>query len=87
MASLTVGALLSRVRAGPRDPHRYYLAHIGLAMSPLSNNALFTTLVNHPFAKLFKRGLNVSLNTDGPMQVRSSLGLWESRRQRLGVVH
>jgi AMP deaminase len=31
----------------------YYLAQIGIAMSPLSNNALFLSVDRHPFQKFF----------------------------------
>jgi len=41
---------------------------IGLAVSPLSNNALFLTYDRNPFHSYFKRGLNVSLSTDDPLQ-------------------
>ena len=37
-------------------------------MSPLSNNALFLTYDKNPCASFFKRGLNVSLSTDDPLQ-------------------
>ena len=62
---------------------RYYLAQIGLAMAPLSNNSLFLDYQSSPFMKFFgmpdstslaasysglERGLNVSLSTDGPLQ-------------------
>ncbi|KAJ5533662.1 hypothetical protein N7494_010214 [Penicillium frequentans] len=43
-------------------------AMIGIAMSPLSNNALFLTYDKNPCASFFKRGLNVSLSTDDPLQ-------------------
>eukprot|EP01122_Echinamoeba_exundans_P017861 TRINITY_DN980_c0_g1_i3.p1 TRINITY_DN980_c0_g1~~TRINITY_DN980_c0_g1_i3.p1 ORF type:complete len:1088 (+),score=165.49 TRINITY_DN980_c0_g1_i3:521-3784(+) len=46
----------------------YYLAQIGLAVSPLSNNSLFLDYNNNPFKKFFCRGLNVSLSTDDPLQ-------------------
>jgi AMP deaminase len=46
----------------------YYLAQIGLAVSPLSNNSLFLDYNNNPFRKFFCRGLNVSLSTDDPLQ-------------------
>ncbi|CAD2216541.1 AMP deaminase [Angomonas deanei] len=45
----------------------YYLAQIGLHVSPLSNNALFLRFLNNPFPDFFRRGLNVSLSTDDPM--------------------
>jgi len=37
-------------------------------MSPLSNNALFLTYDKNPFASFFRKGLNVSLSTDDPLQ-------------------
>jgi AMP deaminase len=46
----------------------YYLSQVGLAVSPLSNNALFLEYALNPFPKFFKRGLNVSLSTDDPLQ-------------------
>lgn len=47
---------------------RFYLDQIGIAMSPLSNNALFLTYERNPFLTFFQRGLNVSLSTDDPLQ-------------------
>lgn len=41
---------------------------IGIAMSPLSNNALFLTYERNPFHTFFTRGLNVSISTDDPLQ-------------------
>lgn len=46
----------------------YYLARIGLAVSPLSNNALFLDYRKNPFDLFFRRGLFVSLSTDDPLQ-------------------
>ena len=37
-------------------------------MLPLSNNALFLTYDKNPFYSFFKRGMNVSLSTDDPLQ-------------------
>ena len=37
-------------------------------MSPLSNNRLFLDFSKSPFPKYFKRGLDVSLSTDDPLQ-------------------
>ena len=51
----------------PSTQYLYYLAQIGLAVSPLSNNALFVFYLNNPFADFFRRGLNVSLSTDDPL--------------------
>jgi len=39
-----------------------------MAMSPLSNNALFLTYERNPLPDFFKTGLNVSLSTDDPLQ-------------------
>ena len=46
----------------------YFLTQIGLAVSPLSNAALFLDYDKNPFSLFFKRGLNVSLSTDDPLQ-------------------
>jgi AMP deaminase len=46
----------------------FYLKQIGIAMSPLSNNALFLTYERNPLPDFFKAGLNVSLSTDDPLQ-------------------
>ncbi|RQM28698.1 hypothetical protein B5M09_008035, partial [Aphanomyces astaci] len=47
----------------------YYLAQIGIAMSPLSNNKLFLDFQRNPFPQYFARGLNVSLSTDDPVML------------------
>ncbi|CCF57558.1 hypothetical protein KAFR_0C05670 [Kazachstania africana CBS 2517] len=59
------GILLRKV---PFVQYLYYLDQVGIAMSPLSNNALFLTYDKNPFPRYFKRGLNVSLSTDDPLQ-------------------
>ncbi|KMU81264.1 AMP deaminase 3 [Coccidioides immitis RMSCC 3703] len=59
------GILLRKV---PLLQYLFYLDQIGIAMSPLSNNALFLTYERNPFATFFRRGLNVSLSTDDPLQ-------------------
>ncbi|SSD59248.1 probable AMP deaminase [Saccharomycodes ludwigii] len=59
------GILLRKV---PFVQYLYYLDQIGIAMSPLSNNALFLTYDKNPLPAYFKRGLNVSLSTDDPLQ-------------------
>jgi AMP deaminase len=46
----------------------YFNAQIGIAVSPLSNNALFLDIKRNPFLLFFQRGLNVSLSTDDPLQ-------------------
>ncbi|CAR24816.1 AMP deaminase [Lachancea thermotolerans CBS 6340] len=59
------GILLRKV---PFVQYLYYLDQVGIAMSPLSNNALFLTYDKNPLPFYFKRGLNVSLSTDDPLQ-------------------
>lgn len=63
--SISHGLLL---RKAPFLQYIFYLEQIGIAMSPLSNNALFLTYERNPFPKYFRRGLNVSLSTDDPLQ-------------------
>nr|XP_019015072.1 AMP deaminase [Kwoniella pini CBS 10737]OCF53853.1 AMP deaminase [Kwoniella pini CBS 10737] len=63
--SISHGILLRKV---PALQYLFYLKQIGLAMSPLSNNALFLTYERNPFKDYFKIGLNVSLSTDDPLQ-------------------
>lgn len=63
--SISHGLLLRKV---PLLQYIFYLEQIGVAMSPLSNNALFLALERNPFHQYFKRGLNVSLSTDDPLQ-------------------
>lgn len=63
--SISHGILLRKL---PYVQYLYYLDQIGLAMSPLSNNALFLTYDKNPFYNFFKKGLNVSLSTDDPLQ-------------------
>ncbi|KAH0537097.1 putative zinc finger protein [Glutinoglossum americanum] len=63
--SISHGLLLRKV---PLLQYIFYLEQIGIAMSPLSNNALFLAYDRNPFQQYFKRGLNVSLSTDDPLQ-------------------
>ncbi|KAJ9093345.1 AMP deaminase [Naganishia cerealis] len=63
--SISHGILLRKV---PFLQYLYFLDQIGLAMLPLSNNALFLTYDKNPFYSFFKRGMNVSLSTDDPLQ-------------------
>ncbi|XVF84817.1 hypothetical protein PTKIN_Ptkin17bG0069900 [Pterospermum kingtungense] len=57
------------LRKSPVLQYLYYLAQIGLAMSPLSNNSLFLDYHRNPFPAFFQRGLNVSLSSDDPLQI------------------
>ncbi|KAI0436011.1 hypothetical protein F4803DRAFT_557418 [Xylaria telfairii] len=63
--SISHGLLLRKV---PLLQYIFYLEQIGIAMSPLSNNALFLAYERNPFIQYFRRGLNVSLSTDDPLQ-------------------
>jgi AMP deaminase len=63
--SISHGILLRKV---PALQYLFYLKQVGIAMSPLSNNALFLTYERNPFPDFFKTGLNVSLSTDDPLQ-------------------
>ncbi|KAH7515857.1 hypothetical protein FEM48_Zijuj10G0071000 [Ziziphus jujuba var. spinosa] len=57
------------LRKSPVLQYLYYLAQVGLCMSPLSNNSLFLDYHRNPFPVFFQRGLNVSLSTDDPLQI------------------
>ncbi|XP_037083679.1 AMP deaminase 2-like isoform X2 [Pollicipes pollicipes] len=56
------------LRKVPVLQYLYYLAEIGVAMSPLSNNSLFLNYHRNPLPEYLARGLNVSLSTDDPLQ-------------------
>lgn len=55
-------------RQAPVLQYLYYLAQIGIAMSPLSNNSLFLSYHRNPLPEYLSRGLMVSLSTDDPLQ-------------------
>jgi AMP deaminase len=57
------------LRKLPVLEYLFFLEQIGIAMSPLSNNALFLLYDKNPIAGYFRKGLNVSLSTDDPLQV------------------
>ncbi|XP_036366732.1 AMP deaminase 2 isoform X6 [Octopus sinensis] len=63
--SIAHGLVLRKV---PVLQYLYYLAQIGIAMSPLSNNSLFLNYHRNPLPEYFARGLNVSVSTDDPLQ-------------------
>lgn len=62
--NISHGLLLRKV---PALQYLYYLAQIGIAMSPLSNNSLFLNYQRNPLPEFFARGLLVSLSTDDPL--------------------
>ena len=57
------------LRKSPVLQYLFYLAQIGLNMSPLSNNSLFLDYHRNPFPVFFARGLPVALSTDDPLQI------------------
>jgi AMP deaminase len=57
-----------KLKENPVLQYLYYITQIGVAMSPLSNAALFCEYVKNPCFEYFCRGLNVSLSTDDPLQ-------------------
>ena len=57
------------LRKSPVLQYLYYLAEIGLNMSPLSNNSLFLDYHRNPFPVFFARGLRVALSTDDPLMI------------------
>ncbi|KAF5280395.1 hypothetical protein FQR65_LT03204 [Abscondita terminalis] len=63
--NISHGLLLRKV---PVLQYLYYLAQIGIAMSPLSNNGLFLNYHRNPLPEYLARGLVVSLSTDDPLQ-------------------
>ncbi|XP_072049506.1 AMP deaminase 2-like isoform X2 [Amphiura filiformis] len=63
--NISHGLLLRKV---PVLQYLYYLAQIGIAMSPLSNNSLFLNYHRNPLPEYHARGLCVSLSTDDPLQ-------------------
>ena len=56
------------LRKAPVLQYLFYLAQVGIAMSPLSNNSLFLDYTRNPLAEYHSRGLLVSLSTDDPLQ-------------------
>eukprot|EP01062_Namystynia_karyoxenos_P040368 TRINITY_DN2944_c0_g1_i1.p1 TRINITY_DN2944_c0_g1~~TRINITY_DN2944_c0_g1_i1.p1 ORF type:complete len:1806 (+),score=491.12 TRINITY_DN2944_c0_g1_i1:681-5420(+) len=61
-----------RLAGNPTLEYIYYLAQIGIAVSPLSNNSLWLEYLKNPFPVFFRRGLNVSLSTDDPLQFHTT---------------
>lgn len=60
----------------------YYLAQIGIAMSPLSNNSLFLSYHRNPLPEYLSRGLMVSLSTDDPLQFHfTKVSGWGAKAQ------
>lgn len=55
------------LRLSPPLEYLFYIAQIGIAMSPLSNTSTAVAYLDNPFPKFFSRGLNVSLATNKPL--------------------
>lgn len=62
--SISQGVTLA---AHPVMEYMYYLAQIGIAMSPLSNTAKAAPYLANPFPRFLFRGLNVTLATNQPL--------------------
>ena len=56
----------------PTLQYLYYLSQIGLALCPLSNDALFLKLKDSPVGSFFRAGLRVCLGTDDPLQFHNT---------------
>ncbi|CCV00218.1 unnamed protein product [Malassezia sympodialis ATCC 42132] len=67
--SISHGILLRKV---PVLQYLYYLKQVPIAMSPISNNALFLAYERNPFPEYFRKGLIVTLSTDDPLQFHLS---------------
>lgn len=67
--SISHGILLRKV---PALQYLFYLKQVGMAMSPLSNNALFLSYDRNPFPNFLRMGMNVSISTDDPLQFHLS---------------
>uniref|UniRef100_A0A6U0MEL2 AMP deaminase n=1 Tax=Prasinoderma coloniale TaxID=156133 RepID=A0A6U0MEL2_9VIRI len=57
------------LRKSPGLQYMFYLAQIGLCMSPLSNNSLFLDYHKNPLPTFLARGLFISLSSDDPLQI------------------
>ncbi|GET91598.1 adenosine monophosphate deaminase, putative [Leishmania tarentolae] len=62
--SISHGVTLAR---HPVLEYMWYIAQVGVAMSPLSNTAGASAYLENPFPVFFHRGLNVSLATNQPL--------------------
>ncbi|XP_053083228.1 AMP deaminase 2 isoform X5 [Pangasianodon hypophthalmus] len=72
-ANISHGLML---RKAPVLQYLYYLAQVGIAMSPLSNNSLFLSYHKNPLHEYLSRGLVVSLSTDDPLQFHFTKPWW-----------
>ena len=53
----------------PTLQYLFYLAQIGIAVSPLGEDSLAIEYDRNPFGTFFRRGLKVSLSSDNPLQL------------------
>ena len=60
----------------PALQYLYYLAQIGVAMSPLSNNSLFLDYHRSPLPEFRARGLRISVSTDDPLMFHFTKVSW-----------
>jgi AMP deaminase len=64
--NISHGLVLRKV---PVLQYLFYLCQVGIATSPLCNNKLFLDYIKNPFYDYHSIGLNVSLSSDGPLQI------------------
>jgi len=57
-----------KIAASPVFKYLYYCVRLGMALCPMSNDKLFVRLKDSPIGEFQKIGLNISLNTDDPLQ-------------------
>ena len=65
----------------------YLMSRIGVVMSPLAENTLFTSYFSTPFVEFFKRGLNISLSTCDPLHFHASVDPLISEYGTLAKLH
>ena len=60
------------LRKSPAMQYLYYLDQVPMAMSPLSNHALFVQISRSPLPRFYAVGLPISLSSDDPLQFHLS---------------
>jgi len=61
-----------KVHENPVLQYLFYICQIGMALCPLSNDSLFLKLKDSPIGHFHKVGMNISINTDDPLQFHNS---------------
>ena len=65
--NISNGAALSNSKGGTCMQYMYYLAQIGITMSPLSSHVATALGGNNTFKRLYQRGLNITLSSSRPL--------------------